>query len=231
MTTRYDLNIGAPPALSIFGGKLTTAFTAHPKIDPATGLLHFFGYGFTAPFLTYHVADATGQLVHSEVVDIPRSTMIHDFAITERDVVFWDLPVIFDVLDRPPAFRKQYDAVDVDAVFYRVVKYETRGDPERKIPGRTVKVPWIVARTVVKCQPDEETGRGMTLGLAVGALVAFLALALFIVYLVRRGSRQRTVPGTAPVPGMSPAGFRRMFDTKLREERRPGPPPPPESGA
>ena len=41
-----------------FGGKLATAFTAHPKIDPATGNLHFFGYGFTAPFLTYHVADA-----------------------------------------------------------------------------------------------------------------------------------------------------------------------------
>ncbi len=86
-----------PMGLYDFDGKLTTAFTAHPKIDPATGMLHFFGYGFTAPFLTYHVADATGQLVHSEVVDIPRSTMIHDFAITDRDVVFWDLPVIFDL--------------------------------------------------------------------------------------------------------------------------------------
>ncbi|MGZ6997280.1 MAG: carotenoid oxygenase family protein [Acidimicrobiia bacterium] len=80
-----------------FAGKLTTAFTAHPKIDPATGLLHAFGYGFTAPFLTYHVADTTGALVHSEVVDIPRSTMIHDFAITDQDAVFWDLPVIFDL--------------------------------------------------------------------------------------------------------------------------------------
>lgn len=80
-----------------FGGKLTTAFTAHPKIDPATGRMHFFGYGFTAPFLTYHVAEADGTLVHSEAVDIPRSTMIHDFAITDQDAVFWDLPVIFDL--------------------------------------------------------------------------------------------------------------------------------------
>jgi carotenoid cleavage dioxygenase-like enzyme len=80
-----------------FGGALTSSFTAHPKIDPATGRLHSFGYGFTAPFLTYHVTEPDGRLVHSEAVDIPRSTMIHDFAITDRDAVFWDLPVIFDL--------------------------------------------------------------------------------------------------------------------------------------
>jgi hypothetical protein len=133
-------------------------------------------------------------------------------------------PVFFDLLDRPPPFRKMYDAVDVDGVFYRVVKYETKR-------GKIVEVPWIVARTVVKCQPDEESGGVSSSKLAVGALAAFLALVIFIVYLVRRGSRQRMVPGTAPVPGMSPAGFRRMFDAKLREERRPEPPPPPDSGA
>lgn len=80
-----------------FGANLTTAFTAHPKIDPATGRLHFFGYGFTPPYLTYHIAEANGTLVHSEVVDIPRSTMIHDFAITDSDAIFWDLPVVFDL--------------------------------------------------------------------------------------------------------------------------------------
>lgn len=29
-----------------YGGRLATAMTAHPKVDPATGDLHFFGYGF-----------------------------------------------------------------------------------------------------------------------------------------------------------------------------------------
>ena len=38
--------------------------TAHPKIDPATGQMHFFGYGFVPPYLTYHVADADGTLIH-----------------------------------------------------------------------------------------------------------------------------------------------------------------------
>jgi carotenoid cleavage dioxygenase-like enzyme len=95
----YELSTADLSTIGVydFGGKLTTAFTAHPKIDPATGRLHFFGYGFTPPYLTYHVAERDGSLVHSEVVDIPNSTMIHDFAITDRDVIFWDLPVLFDL--------------------------------------------------------------------------------------------------------------------------------------
>lgn len=80
-----------------FGGALTTAMTAHPKIDPATGKLHFFGYGFVPPYLTYHVANPDGTLIYSAQVDVPGPTMIHDFAITETDAIFWDLPVVFDL--------------------------------------------------------------------------------------------------------------------------------------
>jgi carotenoid cleavage dioxygenase len=80
-----------------FGGALTTSMTAHPKLDPATGLLHFFGYGFVPPFLTYHVASADGTLLRSTEIPVPGPTMIHDFAITESDAVFWDLPVTFDL--------------------------------------------------------------------------------------------------------------------------------------
>ena len=81
-----------------FDGKLTTACTAHPKIDPATGKLHFFGYGFTPPYLTYHVADPSGRLISSQEVPVERSTMIHDFAITDRDAIFWELQVVFDLV-------------------------------------------------------------------------------------------------------------------------------------
>jgi carotenoid cleavage dioxygenase len=79
------------------GGTLTTALTAHPKLDPATGLLHAFGYGFVPPYLTYLVIDANGRVVSSHEVAVPGPTMVHDFAITDRDVVFWDLPVVFDL--------------------------------------------------------------------------------------------------------------------------------------
>lgn len=78
-----------------FGGRLTTAMTAHPKEDPVTGQLHFFGYGVVPPYLTYHRLAADGSLEHSSTVDVPGPTMMHDFAVTRRHVVWLDLPVTF----------------------------------------------------------------------------------------------------------------------------------------
>ena len=80
-----------------FGGRLTTAMTAHPKTDPATGELHFFGYGFAPPFLTYHRLSAAGELVTSAEIAVPGPTMMHDFAITDRHAVFLDLPMTFSL--------------------------------------------------------------------------------------------------------------------------------------
>jgi carotenoid cleavage dioxygenase len=85
-----------------FGGRLRTAMTAHPKICPVTGELHFFGYALTQPYLTYHCADRDGRLARSIEIDVPGATMMHDFAISERHIVFLDLPVVFD-LDRAAA--------------------------------------------------------------------------------------------------------------------------------
>jgi len=80
-----------------FDGKLTTSFTAHPKIDPRTGKMHAFGYGFADPLLSYYIIEPDGTMSHNEPVSIPTSTMIHDFQITDTDAVFWDLPVVFDL--------------------------------------------------------------------------------------------------------------------------------------
>ena len=66
-----------------FGGKLADSMTAHPKICPTTGELHFFGYGnIFAPHVTYHRADANGELVVNRPLDVPALTMMHDFALT-----------------------------------------------------------------------------------------------------------------------------------------------------
>jgi carotenoid cleavage dioxygenase len=80
-----------------YEGRLTTAFTAHPKLCPDTGELHFFGYGYLEPYLVYHVLDAAGRLVHSTPVPVRGPTMMHDFMITREHAVFMDLPVVFDV--------------------------------------------------------------------------------------------------------------------------------------
>jgi carotenoid cleavage dioxygenase len=78
-----------------FDGRLTTGMTAHPKTDPATGELHFFGYSPFPPYLTYHRLSAAGELVVSRPVDVAGPTMMHDFAITEHHVVWLDLPMVF----------------------------------------------------------------------------------------------------------------------------------------
>ncbi|MGW2630315.1 carotenoid oxygenase family protein [Streptomyces chattanoogensis] len=96
-----------------FGGRLTTAMTAHPKTCPTTGELHFFGYGGPQPpYLTYHRADAAGQLDVSRPIDVAAPTMMHDFHLTAAHVIFMDLPVVFD-LSRPGmpyAWEPEYGA-------------------------------------------------------------------------------------------------------------------------
>lgn len=90
-----------------FDGKLADAMTAHPKICPETGELHFFGYGSTtAPHVSYYRADAAGKLVLRQPIDVPGLTMMHDFALTRAHIVFFDLPVVFDhATDRGMPFR------------------------------------------------------------------------------------------------------------------------------
>ena len=76
-----------------FGGRLQTEMTAHPKVDPETGELLFFGYSAEPPFLRHHVVSRDGRLTRS--VDVPRrvGTMMHDFIATQSHVIFPEFPV------------------------------------------------------------------------------------------------------------------------------------------
>jgi carotenoid cleavage dioxygenase len=80
-----------------FAGRMYGSMTAHPKIDAVTGEMLFFGYGFTPPYLTYYQANAAGELVRSVDITLPAGPMMHDFAITEDYVIFYDLPVVFSL--------------------------------------------------------------------------------------------------------------------------------------
>jgi carotenoid cleavage dioxygenase len=81
-----------------FGGALRTPFTAHPHVCPDTGEMHFFGYELIhAPFVTYHVLDRDGTLVHTQPIQVGGPTMVHDFAISRNYAIFLDLPVVFDL--------------------------------------------------------------------------------------------------------------------------------------
>ncbi|WP_206602858.1 carotenoid oxygenase family protein [Leptolyngbya ohadii] len=79
-----------------FGGKLASPMTAHPKIDPITGEMMFFGYSLVQPpYLKYSVVSARGELLRTVPIDLPIGVMMHDFAITERYTIFMDLPLTF----------------------------------------------------------------------------------------------------------------------------------------
>jgi len=81
-----------------FDGKLDDAMTAHPKICPTTGELHFFGYGnLFQPHVSYHRADADGVLTVNRPVEVPALTMMHDFAMSAGHVIFMDLPIVFNL--------------------------------------------------------------------------------------------------------------------------------------
>ncbi|MGH7858950.1 MAG: carotenoid oxygenase family protein, partial [Candidatus Binatia bacterium] len=80
-----------------YTARLGGPMTAHPKIDPETGEMLFFGYSPFPPYLQYHVADREGVLVRSEPIDVAWPSMMHDFAITRSHVVFFVCPVVFDL--------------------------------------------------------------------------------------------------------------------------------------
>jgi carotenoid cleavage dioxygenase len=96
---------GAPYAIQVselktigeytFNGKLVSAFTAHPKVDPMTGEMVFFGYSFAPPYLQYGIVSASGELLKTVPIEIPVAVMMHDFAITENYTIFMDLPLTF----------------------------------------------------------------------------------------------------------------------------------------
>ncbi|MEH2450002.1 carotenoid oxygenase family protein [Nostoc sp.] len=79
-----------------YNGKLVSAFTAHPKVDPVTGEMIFFGYSvFRPPYLQYSLVSAQGELLRTVPIDLQIGVMMHDFAITENYTIFMDLPLTF----------------------------------------------------------------------------------------------------------------------------------------
>ncbi len=90
-----DLSTLGPPGWTRDLGRRTV--TAHPKVDPLTGDLFFFGYSmFKAPFYWVGVVGADGALRRCEDVDAHAARIPHDIGFTERFVVLLDLPLGWD---------------------------------------------------------------------------------------------------------------------------------------
>ena len=89
--------------------------TAHPKIDPVTGEMVWFGYGVGAPLsagMSYGVTAADGSVVRRDDFQAPFACMVHDFMTTRNHVLFPILPLTASlerVMKGGPAFAWEPD--------------------------------------------------------------------------------------------------------------------------
>ena len=90
-----DLNTVGP---CDFDGTLERGWVAHPHADPATGEQHavsyFWGWGNV---VRYTVLGTDGRIRKDVPIEVHGSPMMHDFSLTDRSVVIYDLPVRFDL--------------------------------------------------------------------------------------------------------------------------------------
>ena len=71
--------------------------TAHPKIDPDTGEMVWFAYSAGEaplnPTVAYGVTSASGEVLRRDTFEAPYTSMVHDFLVTRRHVLFPILPL------------------------------------------------------------------------------------------------------------------------------------------
>lgn len=75
------------------------AFSAHPKIDPNTGILYNFGTvpGTKRRLILYEVGP-DGKAVIAQAHELSEMTFVHDFVLTRQQQIFFLTPVSFDLL-------------------------------------------------------------------------------------------------------------------------------------
>jgi carotenoid cleavage oxygenase len=86
-----------------FDGTLAGGYTAHPHRDPKTGELHAVSYSFArGRSVQYSVIDTNGRARRTVDISVSGSPMMHDFSLTNKYVVIYDLPVTFAPLEAMP---------------------------------------------------------------------------------------------------------------------------------
>jgi carotenoid cleavage dioxygenase len=80
-----------------FDGTLPGGWAAHTKLDRLTGDLHAVAYFWGWDHVQHVVIGADGKVSSTTDVPVTDGPMMHDFALTERYVVLFDLPVTFSM--------------------------------------------------------------------------------------------------------------------------------------
>jgi carotenoid cleavage oxygenase len=86
-----------------FDGTLAGGYAAHPHRDPRTGELHAVSYSFArGKTVQYSVIDTHGHARRTVDIEVSGSPMMHDFSLTDKYVVIYDLPVTLDPMQLVP---------------------------------------------------------------------------------------------------------------------------------
>jgi all-trans-8'-apo-beta-carotenal 15,15'-oxygenase len=94
----YRLN---PKTLETLGPKLWrddlsgVPFSAHPRVDP-DGSIWNFGLSVLDDVMVLYQIGRDGQLRRAEALKLPQTNMVHDFAVTQRHLVFLMPPLVFE---------------------------------------------------------------------------------------------------------------------------------------
>jgi carotenoid cleavage dioxygenase-like enzyme len=84
-----------------YDGRLRSeTMTAHPRLDPETGELYFFGYeagGLCTHDVAYCVANRDGDLVREDWFQVPYVALMHDFVVTKEHAIFPVFPTTTDL--------------------------------------------------------------------------------------------------------------------------------------
>ena len=181
-----------------FDGTLTGGYTAHPHRDPRTGELHAVSYSFArGRTVQYSVIDTHGHARRTVDIEVSGSPMMHDFSLTDKYVVLYDLPVTLDPMQvlpkKMPRWMRQPAQLVAQAVVGRVpvpgpiaaminrnervrlpaavrLESELPGAHRRHAPRRRQQRRAVVRdRTLLRLPPAERLLRGPQLPRSAGA--------------------------------------------------------------
>ena len=88
--------VGPDGGYETWGKSLIGPFTAHPKLDPVTGEMIFFGYSANGRFtkeISIQTVDRNGKITRAEILEGPYPSMVHDFAVTRNWIVLPIFPL------------------------------------------------------------------------------------------------------------------------------------------
>ena len=79
-----------------FDGALPGSMCSRPKLDPIWDELCWFRTSPEPPYLVFGIVSPRGQISRQVPIDLPRPVLMHDFAVTDQHVVFFDSPTVVD---------------------------------------------------------------------------------------------------------------------------------------